>query len=396
LHRNRIDAVDALRGMALTGVLLVHVEEFYELNVGPTSGSTLLHAIIISTLSGKAFALLALCFGFSFHAWSTKWASRPKDFRDWSVTRYIVLAMIGWLHGLLYRGDILTPLALIGILLIPTRGVRSPLVLLVIAIICLSQPYLLWHLGAGSIYPAYQNIPNLNASDVAMHVYLTGSLSDVLRVNLWTGQIHKWYFLLESGRGLQMMGLALIGCLLGRSEYFSIKQDNLSADLFLGRLALLIIPFVAVLRFYLHFPTAGLSGRSLPFRYLAIGWSDLSLTLAYLAIFTATWRSGFRRFVAIFAPLGRTSLSFYIAQSIVMIPLFYPFGLGWFHKLGEGGAAALGLAACIAQIGIAMIIQHHFRYGPFEWLWRSCTETIMGFYDQMRRRLPAGPAVVVP
>ncbi|MFM7029144.1 MAG: DUF418 domain-containing protein [Chakrabartia sp.] len=74
------------------------------------------------------------------------------------------------------------------------------------------------------------------------------------------------------------------------------------------------------------------------------------------------------------AAAGRMAFSNYILTSLVMTTLFYGYGFGLF---GKASRAEIYLA--VPPMWLAMLIWsplwlNHFRYGPLEWLWRSLTK----------------------
>ena len=143
----RIERVDALRGYALMGLFLVHMVEYYELYWASPKPSPIFDAIFI-LFAGKTFSLLALCFGFSFWVVMEGAARKGTDFSLRFAWRLLLLAGIGWLHSLVYRGDIIVTLALAGFLLIPLNRIRSTSVLTAIAIFMFLQPILIVRLFA--------------------------------------------------------------------------------------------------------------------------------------------------------------------------------------------------------------------------------------------------------
>lgn len=71
------------------------------------------------------------------------------------------------------------------------------------------------------------------------------------------------------------------------------------------------------------------------------------------------------------ADVGRMALSNYLATSIVMCFLFYGWGLGLFGRFSRAGLYPFVAAMCIAMLLWSPWWLSRFRYGPFEWLWRS-------------------------
>lgn len=58
-------------------------------------------------------------------------------------------------------------------------------------------------------------------------------------------------------------------------------------------------------------------------------------------------------------------------ESIVFGFVFYGYGFGLFGRLGSAAVACIGLVFYIAQVHASRIWLTRFRFGPFEWLWRS-------------------------
>lgn len=368
----RMNAVDALRGLALSGILLVHLQEFYECNPAIAATSAV-HTVILAALAGKAFSLMAICFGFSCHVVA---GARTNDRLSASgpyVWRLMILAVIGCVHSLLYRGDVLAALACAGLIILPLQ-VRSNRTLVLLASLCFAQPLMIGTLGWAGL-AAHPAFPDMHAGrDIAANVYATGSFADVLRVNAGLGQLQKWTYLLDSGRAFQMLGYAIVGTVLGRIGFF--EDESTVPPVLDSPLLAIAFATAAVLACKAWFHVAPPDGSPDHFtrKALATSWSDLLLTLAYLSAFRAAWRTRVRRWLLIFDPLGRMSLSFYVGQSMVFVPVFYRFGLGWCARSGTGFAAVIGVAACMGQIGLAIVWRRHFVHGPLEWLWRAAAK----------------------
>jgi uncharacterized protein len=71
--------------------------------------------------------------------------------------------------------------------------------------------------------------------------------------------------------------------------------------------------------------------------------------------------------------MGRMALSNYLFQTIIMIVIFYNFGFNLFGKIGLIPTTGIAMLILVLQIIFSNIWLRHFRFGPFEWLWRSLT-----------------------
>lgn len=387
---SRAGSVDGLRGLALAGIALVHLQEFYDCDGGVRAVASLAHGMIYMALAGKMFSLLAICFGFSCHMVAGGRTDGPLVANPAAcIWRLVVLAVIGWAHSLLYRDDILTTLALVGLILLPLQAIRANGVLMLLACLCFLQPAMLLDMGR-AIPMAHVAAQGLRPPpDLTGHIYATGSLADVVRANAGFGETGKWAYLFASGRALQTIGYALVGIVLGRTGFF---EDEAILPAPFSRPSLLIFAALCALigsRLYFHSASLSLARHGAERKQLISGWVDLLLTFAYLAGFRHVWNSRLRSFLRMFCPLGRLSLSFYIGQSLVFVPLFYHFGMGLCDAIDANGAALLGLAAAIVQVPLAIGWRRHFLVGPMEWLWRAGTRTRLDV--PFRRQRPVAP-----
>jgi uncharacterized protein len=99
------------------------------------------------------------------------------------------------------------------------------------------------------------------------------------------------------------------------------------------------------------------------------------LTLVYLSFAARffTHAVGFR-VARIFAGEGRSTLSLYIGESVIMGMLFNSYGLAWYGQVGP----AKGIAICLLVYFFLLITMklwlRFFRMGPLEWVLRCTTE----------------------
>jgi len=147
--------IDTLRAFALIGVYMVHMFEQYEIYwAAPQQNLT--HTIFTTFFMGKAFSLLTLCFGLSFFLLMDRAAKRGADFSGRFAWRMAILALIGIVHGLLYRGDILIIFGTLGLLLIPFYR-ASNRVVLILAAVLLAQPWEIARIALAATGAAWAN-----------------------------------------------------------------------------------------------------------------------------------------------------------------------------------------------------------------------------------------------
>jgi uncharacterized protein len=358
--QQRIELIDALRGYALMGLFLIHMVEYFELywaNPVPSA----VNSTFFFLFGGKAYAMFGLLFGVSFFILMEGQARRGVDFRARFVWRLLVLLALGYLHSLVYGGDILTILAITGLILVPLYRWRNASLLLVAAFFVLQGPMLLLHAVGFKWKPPVHGL--------LMDAYASGSFLDVLRVNAWNGQLGKWAFMTNSGRLWNIVGLSLVGFVLGRTAFFtdSIRYRSMH------RAALIVLlAFAIPLLSFKEKLTASFGGAVA--ERLFDSYTNISLMLVTVMGLVLLYRfESAARVLRLLAPCGRMTLSMYILQSLLLVPFFYGFGAGAYAWIGQAGSAALGVALWCIQVWLAHLWFRHHHYGPLEWVWRVTT-----------------------
>ena len=356
----RIELIDALRGYALMGLFLIHMVEYYELYWANPIESRV-NSTMFFLFGGKAYAMFGLLFGVSFYILMENQARRGIDFRARFVWRLMVLLAIGYLHSLVYGGDILTILAVTGLVLVPLYRCGNTLLLFIAAFFVLQVPALLLH-SAGFAW-------NPGVHSTLMDAYANGSLLDVLRVNTWEGHLGKWGFMISRGRLWNITGLSVLGFVLGRTAFFTEleRYRSLHRNVFIVLIALcaLFLSFKATLSTAL--------GGQVAARVLD-SYTNISLMLLTVMGLVLLYRSEqVARVLRLLAPCGRMTLSIYVMQSIALVPFFYGFGAGAYAWLGQPLSAALGVVLWCIQVWLAHVWFRSYHYGPLEWIWRSAT-----------------------
>jgi uncharacterized protein len=371
----RLVSVDIVRGFALMALFLVHMIESYELYWADPRPGAIADTVYLLFM-GKSFSLLALCFGFSFFILMERAARRGVDFTARFAWRLTVLFAIGFVHAMIYRGDIIQLLALMGFVLLAFHRVRDNRVLLAVAVVCFLSPLLLAQLAAAMTGIGWANQPPNHYSDPAMAVYLKGSFAEYVRANLWAGQLPKWWFMLESGRLTQILGLYLVGMMLGRIGFFARLGEFARARW----IALAIAAAAALTLYFVRDDLTAEFARGnhgeAANRLLASllgSWFELAGTAVWALVLLALCDSAAGVVLRPLAAVGRTTLTLYMLQSLVFVPVFYGFGLGLYDDWNQLTRLWVGLAAIAAQLVLAHWWLRHFRYGPVEWVWRSLT-----------------------
>ncbi|TXC70850.1 DUF418 domain-containing protein [Sphingomonas ginsenosidivorax] len=110
--------------------------------------------------------------------------------------------------------------------------------------------------------------------------------------------------------------------------------------------------------------------------FARLGMTLGHIGLIHLLLGTALGARLLRPFVA----AGRTALTLYVLQTIVLLwVLFPPFGFALYGRLTWMPMMLVSAGVDLALLALAMLWVRHFAIAPVEWAWRSVVE---------RRRLP--------
>jgi uncharacterized protein len=366
----RIEAIDALRGLALFGVLMVNLVTEFRVSIFAqflpqpelrTGWDRLVMTIVSTGLETKAFCLFSLLFGVGLAIQFERLQSRP-DRLVLLLRRMAALLLFGLIHlFLIWNGDILTEYAVVGLLVTPLLF-RSRRALGVSSAVLLAFYLVMPLLRLPITFPGYpwiaQHVAQANAA------YAHGDYRKVLAFNVQEVRSLAPLHVFVLARTL---GLFTLGAWLWRMGLFRSASGQVFAWGGVLGIASGVLLTVATGRGgWLHRPgleaAAAVADQAAPI-LLAMGYGGVILMLA------AGTRT--RGLVAWAAPLGRTAFTSYLLQSVIFGWVFYGYGLGLFDRLDPGPAFALGLAVYLAQVLASTLWLRRFQFGPMEWLWRG-------------------------
>lgn len=103
-------------------------------------------------------------------------------------------------------------------------------------------------------------------------------------------------------------------------------------------------------------------------------WGSLGVSLAYISIIMLIIKSkGWAKFKRCLAPVGKFALSNYLFSTIIATFVFYGHGFGMYSKVERSGQILIVIGIWVVLIIWSNLWIKKFRFGPFEWLWRSLT-----------------------
>jgi uncharacterized protein len=322
----------------------------------------------------KSYAMFALLFGVSFFIIMDRQARKGVDFRLRFIWRLLVLLAIGFLHSLIYSGDILQILAITGLFLVPLYRFSDRALLVTALVFILQVPTIVLHVLAqiNSHYAIALSSDQLHT--MVFEADKHGSLLDVIGVNVWASRLGNWDFMLNSGRICNIMGLSQLGFLIARKEFFTNLERYRSTYSTILWSAL----SVSVLLLAFGQRIAGLvdneATRKIVGQVLELYMNNALMFTALFGLIVLYYNvEAVARVMRLFSPCGRMTLTLYVGQAVLCVPIFFGFGLGAYAYIGQAWSLTLGVVLWVLQVWFAHAWFRHHHYGPLEWLWRAAT-----------------------
>ena len=415
--KERILFLDSVRGIALLGILLMnsmaqsqsHV--YYDkMDLGqPITGANF-YAWAAETFlfEGTMRGLFSILFGAGTILLLTRLIKNMKGLEpaDIFYRRMLWLLIFGLINAFvfLWPGDILYPYALCGLLLFPFRN--------------LSPKNLLWIAFALLVIGTYRENSDLYHAKKIISKGQVVSTLDTTKVKLTDQQkedLGKYKELKEknSSDGIAKEANEEIKKIKGRSysEIFMFYRDiNMMIESTILYNSywfdILVFFFIGMALFksgylvgnkpgyiYVLVALIGIAGgitmnyfyhktqyrlrfdqylfmQKWKFSYYEI--RRVVQTMGYLSLLVLLYKvSPIRKILNIFVPVGQMAFTNYLMQSIITSIIFYGFGV--FGTMQRYEVYYIVGAIWLFQIVFSNIWLRHFRFGPFEWLWRSLT-----------------------
>lgn len=371
----RIPALDALRGFALFGILIVNAPFFltpegsfgnYSALTFPGWQNRAAEFLSAWLFDGKFILIFSFLFGWGLHTQM----GRGAEFKARYLRRLLGLFLIGLAHAIfLFVGDILVTYAVLGLPLYLMRDwqVRK-LVVTAIALWALSVATQ-GILGALLALLQSMQLPEYQAL-IALHQ--TGSFLEIVVQRV--GELAELYAITPFLFMPEVMGMFLLGLAAAKTYgETGIKPAKLLAQKLLNFLLLPALLgnglYAAAAAYPNTFPLGEAAGLALHGAFVPM------LTLVYLSAAAILLdRSFTARIADLLGGEGRMSLSIYIGQSAIMGFVALSYGLALYGKISPSLSIALCVGVYLALLVFANLWMRVFHIGPCEWLLRSITE----------------------
>lgn len=394
----RILVLDALRGFALLGVILIHMLQRFGVGFGFANTAKemlqfpaldkIFQWIGTHIIMGRFINIFALLFGLSFFIQMDRAAKKGIDFRGRFVWRMLILMALGILSHSFYSVEIISIYAFFGLLMIPLYKVKNRILLILFSFFLFGGPRVIQtvhHNYEISTEQADKKSPGSfeQPGEIREHI-MNPSFINSAKYNYkeqFTSKLR--YQFSYFGRGYITFALFLFGLFLGRIRFFEKIEEHKARNykIFIGLLAatvffIVIKSLMPEQNFRVFFRAEGLTISST--LLIAKALDDISLVISSGALtmgFILLYQSRkVGKYLNVLAPYGRTALTNYILQGLFGCLLFSSWA--WGNTFSGWGAASLfflGLIIYVLQIIFSRYWLRYFLYGPIEWLWRSLT-----------------------
>lgn len=380
--QERVLAVDALRGFAVMGIVLLHNIEHFNFYSFPEPSSPfvehldgVLWDLLFFLFSGKAYAIFALLFGFTFYLQSRNCERRGEDFRNRYMWRLVLLLLFGFANACFFPGEILVLYALLGFVLVPVRHWSDKAVAWTAGILML-QP-LEWVKAVYAWLCPGANPQQMVYSLGDVYPQLGGhSLWEMVKANFVTGQLASLNWAWCYGRVFQTASLFMFGMLLGRLGLFHPAAGTRDGVMrFWLRTGLYALPFAVLLCFFKEFLYGQIKHPFLLATMQTIwnSWYNLAFMLVMVSGFLLLYWTNRGRVQQWLVPYGKMSLTDYVSQSLIGSFLYFGYGLELHRHCGTTLSLLVGIVFFLAQLAFAHWWFRHFRRGPLETLWHRLT-----------------------
>jgi len=377
---SRIEVVDALRGFAVMAIILVHNLEHFIFPVYPDSSPGWLNAldqgifnITFSLFAGKAYAIFALLFGFTFYIQTNNQRKAGKDFGYRFLWRMVLLVGFATLNAAFFpAGDVLLLFAMVSLVLFLTRN-WSDRAILITSIVFLLQPVEWCHYVAGLFCPGYQ-LPDLKVGEMYAEVAeytKAGDLGAFLLGNITLGQKASMLWAVNAGRFFQTAGLFLLGFYIGRRQWFAVSEDN--SRRWVKILAVSAVAFAPL------YTLRELVMQGDDIVRQTVGtvfdmWQKLAFTLVLVSSFVLLYqRKAFSAKVSGLRFYGKMSLTNYITQSVMGAVVYFPIGFYLAPYCGYTVSLLIGIFTFLLQVRFCKWWLSRHRQGPLERVWHKWT-----------------------
>jgi uncharacterized protein len=377
----RITSLDALRGFALLGILVINIRVF------SMPEQTLLNPNVYGDFTGldywtwflghvfaqsKFITIFSALFGAGVLLFVESKEEKGQDAVRLHLRRTAVLIAIGLLHAyLLWYGDILVTYGFTGVFLLFVRDLDARRLAGLAGVFLLFIPAveLFAAVSIGGEALAGQWMPSEAAIRQEVAAYRGGWLDQMSHRVDSSFQRQTSGFIGSSFwrvGGVMLLGMALYkrGVLTGERSTAFYRRLVAGGVIGVG----IVVAGVAYIEANDWSAGAALYWRQ--FNYVG----SLLVAGGYVGLVTLfVRRRGEGIATRALAAVGRTAFTNYLLQTVIATTIFYGHGLGLFGSVSRVEAMGIVVAIWAVQVPLSMLWLRYFRFGPVEWVWRTLT-----------------------
>jgi uncharacterized protein len=383
-------AIDALRALALLGILSVNIWFFAHPEMLTTGmrgdpvdsvADQLVRFTSSVLFEGKSYVLFSFLFGLSFvFAWAQASDSGANHTRR-AVRRFTALIVLGLLHGLfLFAGDILLAYGILGFILLSARRISTRAALVTAGVLYAAVVLLLVIVGLLTFMmgDAVGEAAVGQGDPAEAVVAYTGSVSQWLAFQLTAYPVALVSVLFVQGP--VALAAFLVGLVVGRARLIERLIDGEFRPnllMLIGLAGLMTGLTLSILAALWRWGPLGATDYEPGFGAELLGTAvNLAAgpfqACGYAVLLLLLFRSA-KNVAAALAPAGRMSLTNYLGQSVVMVMLFSGVGFGLAGQLSEAAVGVVVLGVWLAQLALSHLWFLRFRRGPVEFPFRAWT-----------------------
>jgi uncharacterized protein len=414
----RLKLIDALRGVALLGILLMNIPGFAmpqysseSYRSDPSNINFCVSTVIGVLFEGKMRALFGMIFGAGVMLFISKklQTGRPVTFLFYRRMFWLVIFGLIHAHLILWVGDIVYLYGICGMILYLFRNMNPRYLVLIVFLMAMTDfaantGLYQWARAKRIAYVEAKNaetegktlseeqekaieewreleksfIPNRADAEENTRKMKSDYATVASYIRPLAFKLQTLFLPVEvwDSLALMMLGLALYrwGFLSGRWEnrhYWLVMVIGYGIGL----------PLVIYSRYHsiLHRPNieailARMEAVPIEWTGLIYPFQRILIVMAHVSAIILLYKAGFmqglfRRLEAV----GQMAFTNYIMHSVICTFFFFGYGLSYFGELEYYQLYFVVAAIWIFQLIVSPLWLQFFLYGPLEWLWRSLT-----------------------
>ncbi len=383
----RIASLDVLRGFAVLGILVMNIQMFSMIGaayMNPTAYGNLEGANFLIYYLSHLFAdqkfmtIFSMLFGAGIVLMWQRAEAVGRKSTGLHYRRMFWLMVFGLMHAyLLWNGDILFFYGFMGLFVYWFRKLRPTLLLVVGSILLAVAPALFLLAGYTIPYWPEETVHEMEtqfwsppAETVAAEVAnYQGGWREQMRsrvpaaLGMHTGALIFWVF-------WRVGGLMLIGMAFFKLGIFSAAR---SRRFYVTCIVLALAIGLPIIMYGVHRNFAADWDMSrIFFGSIYNYWGSLFVGMGWVSvIMLACLSDGLQRTKQALGSVGRMALTNYLLHTIICTTIFYGDGFGYFGEVSRVGQILIVFAIWAFQVPFSVWWLRYFRFGPFEWLWRT-------------------------